>query len=65
MMILTIYLDVSPCHSIAALMILSVLMSRHSEVDPSRPESVVERMALPRIRGGTGPVKVDASGFEG
>jgi len=37
----------------------------HSEVDHTRPQSVVERMALPRIRGGTGPIKVAEHGFEG
>ena len=39
--------------------------TRHSEVDHTRPQSVVERMALPRIRGGTGPIKVAEHGFEG
>jgi hypothetical protein len=37
----------------------------HSDVDHTRPESVVERMALPKIRGGSGPIKVESRGFEG
>lgn len=37
----------------------------HSEVDHTRPQSVVERLALPKIRGGTGPVRVAEHGFEG
>jgi hypothetical protein len=38
---------------------------RFSEIEFDRPASVVERMALPRIRGGTGPVKVEQRGYEG
>lgn len=41
------------------------LNGRFSEIEPTRPESVVERMALPQIRGGTGPVKVEQHGYEG